>query len=180
MINLGPYSGKNCPNVRFQPTVLDRILEGTALLIVLVTWISIYWLYTQREGALLPAVWVMGGCSIFCFLLMGGLAYLPVRFINFPIRVTERNAAVQYLFAIRLTRVMNIILLLVLLGSVWGLYYAFGKLLLLVSFVLLGVAFIGYYILAFKYTYPPFSSLFVVINLPLPTNGYFFSSFRNF
>lgn len=41
MINLGPYSGKNCPNVRFQPTVLDRILEGTALLIVLVTWISI-------------------------------------------------------------------------------------------------------------------------------------------
>ena len=151
MINLGPYSGKNCPNVRFQPTVLDRILEGTALLIVRVTWISIYWLYTQREGALLPAVWVMGGCSIFCFLLMGGLAYLPVRFINFPIRVTERNAAVQYLFAIRLTRVMNIILLLVLLGSVWGLYYAFGKLLLLVSFVLLGVAFIGYYILAFKY-----------------------------
>ena len=69
MINLGPYSGKNCPNVRFQPTVIDRILEGTALLIVLVTWISIYWLYTQREGALLPAVWVMGGCSIFCFLL---------------------------------------------------------------------------------------------------------------
>lgn len=41
MINLGPYSGKNCPNVRFQPTVIDRILEGTALLVVLVTWISI-------------------------------------------------------------------------------------------------------------------------------------------
>ncbi len=51
MINLGPYSGKKCPNVRFQPTVLDRILEGTALLIVLVTWISIYWLYTQGEAA---------------------------------------------------------------------------------------------------------------------------------
>lgn len=76
MINLGPYSGKNCPNVRFQPTVIDRILEGTALLIVLVTWISIF------------------------------------------------NS----------------------------------------SFTI----------------YPPFSSLFVVINLPLPTNGYFFSSFRNF
>ena len=41
MINLCPYSGKKYPNVRFQPTVLDRILEGTALLIVLVTWISI-------------------------------------------------------------------------------------------------------------------------------------------
>lgn len=40
MINLGPYSGKNCPNVRFHPTVIDRILEGTALLIVLVTWIT--------------------------------------------------------------------------------------------------------------------------------------------
>ena len=32
----------------------------------------------------------------------------------------------------------------------------------------------------FQPTYPPFSSLFVVINLPLPTNGYSFSSFRNF
>ena len=135
----------------FNSTVIDRILEGTAPAYRARYVDYIYWLYTQREGALLPAVWVMGGCSIFCFLLMGGLAYLPVRFINFPIRVTERNAAVQYLFAIRLTRVMNIILLLVLLGSVWGLYYAFGKLLLLVSFVLLGVAFIGYYILAFKY-----------------------------
>ena len=41
MINLGPYSGKNYPNVRFLPSLLDRILEGTALLIVLVTWISI-------------------------------------------------------------------------------------------------------------------------------------------
>lgn len=26
MINLGPYSGKNCPNVRFQPTVIDLSL----------------------------------------------------------------------------------------------------------------------------------------------------------
>lgn len=75
MINLGPYSGKNCPNVRFQPTVIDRILEGTALLIVLVTWISIL------------------------------IVLLPLS---------------------------------------------------------------------------SFSSLFVVINLPLPTNGYSFSSFRNF
>ena len=38
MINLGPYSGKNCPNVRFQPTVLDRILEGTA---------RSYWLFAN-------------------------------------------------------------------------------------------------------------------------------------
>ena len=51
MINLGPYSGKNCPNVRFQPTVLDRILEGMALLVVLVTWGGIYWLYTQKGGS---------------------------------------------------------------------------------------------------------------------------------
>ena len=35
-------------------------------------------------------------------------------------------------------------------------------------------------IFIFLFTTPPFSSLFVVINLPLPTNGYSFSSFRNF
>lgn len=151
MINLGPYSGKNCPDVRFRPTVADRMLEGTALLLVLATWAVIGWQYIQEEP-LQSVVWVMGGCSLFSFLLVGGSAYLPVRFINFPVRVTERNVAVQYMFALRFVRMLNIFLALALLASVLGLYYAaWGTLLFFVSFVLLGLAIAGYYVFAFRY-----------------------------
>ena len=41
MINLGPYSGKNCLMSVFNPLCLTVFWKGTALLIVLVTWISI-------------------------------------------------------------------------------------------------------------------------------------------
>lgn len=151
MINLGPYPGRNCPNVRFQPTVLDRILEGMALLVVLVTWGGIYWLYTQKGGSLPSDVWMMGGFSVFCFLLMGIAGYLPVRFINFPVRVTERNVAVQYLLAIRFTRVMNVILTLMFLAAAFKEYCVLGRILFFAPLVLLGLSFAGYYILAFKY-----------------------------
>lgn len=151
MINLGSYSGKNCPDVRFRPALMDRLLEGIALLLVLATWVVIGWLSIQKEESLLSAVWVAGGCSLFSFLLLGGSAYLPVRFINFPVRVTERNVAVQYLLAVRFVRVLNIVISLVMLALVLVLYDAWGRLLFFVSFVLMGLAIIGYYVLAFKY-----------------------------
>lgn len=151
MINFGPYSGKNCPNVRFQPTVLDRILEGMALLVVLVTWIGIYRLYVQKGGSLSPDVWIMGGFSVFCFLLMGIAGYLPIRFFKFPVRVTGRNAAVQYLLAMRFTRVMNIIFALMFLDAAFRECFVLGDILFFVPIALLGLAFAGYYVLAFKY-----------------------------
>lgn len=151
MINLGSYSGKNCPDVRFCPALMDRLLEGIALLLVLATWAVIGWLSIQKEESLLSAVWVEGGCSLFSFLLLGGSAYLPVRFINFPVRVTERNVAVQYLLAVRFVRVLNIVISLVMLALVLVQYDAWGRLLFFVSFVLMGLAIIGYYVLAFKY-----------------------------
>lgn len=151
MINLGSYSGKHCPDVRFCPTLIDRLLEGVALSLVLATWAVIGWLYVQKGESLSSAVWVAGGCSLFVFLLLGGSAYLPIRFINFPVRVTERNVAVQYLLAVRLVRVLNIVLSLVLLARVLAMYYVWGELLFFVSFVLLGLALVGYYVLAFKY-----------------------------
>lgn len=82
MINLGPYSGKNCPNVRFQPTVLDRILEGTALLIVLVTWIILA-VYPKRRC---PAARRLGDGWLFHFLFPfdGGIGVSSRPFHQFP------------------------------------------------------------------------------------------------
>ncbi len=44
MINLGPYSGKNCPNVRYSPNIIDRVLEGAALLVLLAISFIIYYI----------------------------------------------------------------------------------------------------------------------------------------
>lgn len=151
MINLGFYSGKNAPEVRFRPMVIDRILEAAALLVVLATWVGIYWLYVQAEGRLSSYVWMMGGCSVFCFLLMWVAACLPVRFINFPVRVNERNIGIQYLLAVRLVRVMNIILCLLLLGELLVEFYGFPKSLLVLLLLLLMLVLLVYYVLAFKY-----------------------------
>lgn len=151
MINLGSYSGKDCPDVRFRPVLIDRMLEGIALLVVLATLTVVGWLYAQKGEPLSSAVWLSAGCSLFAFLLVGGSAYLPIRFINFPVRITERNVAVQYLLAVRLLRVLNIVLSLVLLARVLTMYYVWGKLLFFAAFLLLGLALAGYYVLAFRY-----------------------------
>lgn len=155
MINLGSYSGKNCPEVRYRPTALDRILEGAALFILLATWVCIYWLYTRKGGALSPNVWVMGGTSVFTFIIMGISSYLPVRFFNFPVRVNERNIVIQYLLAVRLTRVMNIIMCLTFLSAVFLDYYKIAFYFFIATFALLILAFIGYYVLAFRYPSAP-------------------------
>ena len=151
MINLGSYSGKGAPEVRFRPMVIDRSLEGVALLVVLATWVGIGCLYVQTDGRLSSYVWAMGGCSVFCFLLMWITSYVPVRFINFPVRVNERNVGIQYLLAVRLVRVMNIIVCLMLLACSFLEHCEFSKYLLMLSWLLLALALLGYYVLAFKY-----------------------------
>ena len=151
MINLGPYSGSNCPNVRFRPALVDRLLEAVALALFLFLCGSVYWFYTHSGGTLPHDVWVVWGGAAFCLLLLGGCAYLPVRFVHFPVRVNERNVAVQYLLAVRLVRVVNVILNLTFLAQVYMEYYRWAEPLFGVTFVLLIMALIGYYVLAFRY-----------------------------
>lgn len=42
MLNLGPYSTKEFPNIRVYPTVIDRILEGVAVLLAVAAWGVLY------------------------------------------------------------------------------------------------------------------------------------------
>lgn len=151
MINLGPFSGSNCPNVRFRPALIDRILEGVAILLFLTTCGCILWLHIQGGELPIPNVWLAGGVSLLCLILMGVCSYLPVRFYNFPVRVNERNIGIQYLLAVRLTRIMNVVLNLMFLSGAFLEYYELAKVFFFGSFALLALAFLGYYFLAFKY-----------------------------
>lgn len=151
MINLGPYSGKNCPNVRYQPRVVDRILDGLVLFLLLAVCGAICWLHIHIAAPLSKNVWILGGMAVLISAIMYFCSYAPVRLISFPVRVHKRNIAVQYLLAIRFAKVISLILNLSFLFGVFMDYYQWASFFFGSSFALLIIAFIGYYILAFKY-----------------------------
>ena len=159
MLNLGPYSTKEFPNIRVYPTVIDRILEGVAVLLAVAAWGCAIWVYTHAEDKIVANFSLLAaGLGTFCLLLVGFSAYFPIRWIRFPVRITERNVAVQYLMAVRIARILNVCLTLLFLTLVFSkveveygipqglcniITGAVGGLLILVLIV--------YYILAFKY-----------------------------
>lgn len=151
MINLGPYSGKNCPNVRYHPGIIDRALEVVALLIVLAIWGCIYWIYTREGASHSSEMWISGGLAVLSFIIMACCSYVPVRMINFPVRVNEQNISIQYLLAVRFARVMNIILELVFLSSLLLNYYRIASIFFGMAIILMFIAFVIYFIFAFKY-----------------------------
>ena len=113
MLNLGPYSTKEFPNIRVYPTVIDRILEGVAVLLAVAAWGCAIWVYTHAEDKIVANFSLFAaGLGTFCLLLVGFSAYLPIRWIRFPVRITERNVAVQYLMAVRIARILNVCLIL--------------------------------------------------------------------
>lgn len=159
MLNLGPYSARNFSGIRIHPTMVDRILEGVALLMLLVAWASAIWVYTHVEN---PAVanysFFSAGLGTFIVLLLGVCAYLPIRWVRFPVRINERNAAAQYFLAIRVARIVNIIMSLLFLVLVFdkaeaqcGIPQGLCGILVAILGIMLIVVFIVYYILAFKY-----------------------------
>ena len=49
-VNLGPFSAHDCPDVHFRPAVVDWVMEGVALLLVVLGWVGVLWQYTSQGG----------------------------------------------------------------------------------------------------------------------------------
>ncbi|MCC8187036.1 MAG: hypothetical protein LIP08_05875 [Bacteroides sp.] len=123
MFNLGFYSGRKAPAIRLAPTLLDRVMELVALLLLIAAWVLI--LIPYFRGKIENDNWLISmivSTGIFAWVAWTG--YMPVRYINFPVRVHEGNVVIQYLYATRFGRVLNIILQLCCVSSV--LYFAGG------------------------------------------------------
>ena len=74
MLNLGPYSTKEFPNIRVYPTVIDRILEGVAVLLAVAAWGCAIWVYTHAEDKIVANFSLFAaGLGTFCLLLVGSL-----------------------------------------------------------------------------------------------------------
>ena len=68
MLNLGPYSTKEFPNIRVYPTVIDRILEGVAVLLAVAAWGCAIWVYTHAEDKIVKDVCEAQGVDYRTFL----------------------------------------------------------------------------------------------------------------
>jgi hypothetical protein len=159
MLNLGPYSAKEFSNIRIHPTIVDRIMEGTAALLAVAAWVCAIWVYLHVDDKVTANFSLLSaGLGTFSLLAVGATAYLPIRFVHFPVRITERNVATQFFLAIRFARVLNVFIVLLFLVLVfnkveeeYGIPQGLCDMLTAGAGCLLAIVLIGYYILAFKY-----------------------------
>lgn len=149
MINLGRYSG-NGRDLRYRRAKVDYILTGIALIPVLVEWGFIAYRVGAAGMNFGAAGAADGMVALLVFLVLGSSMFLPVRVFNFPFRITEANIARQYVLAIRLCQVLNIVVGCMNLGGMlgktvpWAVYLYGGGL------ALMAVVVIAYVVLAFR------------------------------
>lgn len=149
-INLGPFSGKNAPQIHYHPSVTDRILEGAAALCLLSGIGIICWNYFHTD--ILSNYGVYGiVISIVVFDLLFSGAYAPVRCINFPVRIRKHNVVKQYILVIKLIRIFNLFFTMFVVAGILSDYYSWAAILRIISLIIWILSITAYYILAFRY-----------------------------
>lgn len=155
LINLGKnYVGDEL-SVRFTPSVIDRILEVAAIVISVVSFVlALYAIYTIpiKPPMLL---WLCPFAIPVMAYLFYRLGYASPQKISFPFRITKQNLGIQYLLAVRLSRVLSIFFSLMVLCSVLTLMVQthqsiFPGIILLLSLLML-VCLVVYFIFAYRY-----------------------------
>lgn len=145
MINLGRHPATEALNVRLIPQPIDRILEVATALLVILMWVGFFVFVNERT---------LIGIPIIGTIVVGvthGCAYAPLRYFNLPVRINERNAAIQYLLASRLCRVISIPTALLFCGTLIKDLVNWGTLVLFIATVLLFGVIIIYHIIALRH-----------------------------
>lgn len=149
-VNLGPFSAHDCPDVHFRPAVVDWVVEGVALLLVVLGWVGVLWQYTTQGGQADGNLWVSAISSLFVFALMVTGARLPVRFIRFPVRIDARNVGQQYVCVVRLLRAFNVCISLLFAVGPWTDHHLWAHIAFLAALVLMGLSLAVYYVAALR------------------------------
>lgn len=115
------------PKIKLQLTIIDRIFEIATLIILLMTWILIVVSYTKLPDIVpthfnaLGEVDDFGGKrSILTLPVIATVMYIGLivlnqfpHIFNYPKNITEENAFIQYVYATRLVRYLNFIVVLI-------------------------------------------------------------------
>lgn len=105
MINLGPYSGKNLPDIKPGYTLTQQIMDVVLILLLVIMWILTLVSYDAGRG-ISQFMWALSGTLITVIFLLPGR--LRVKHYNFPVRVNEQNIYRQYKLATFVVKFMGI------------------------------------------------------------------------
>ncbi|WP_163173125.1 hypothetical protein [Bacteroides sp. 51] len=144
------------PNVYLELTLIDRILEGLAILFTVAAWILATVVYF---GVVSPPskLFVSPIAMTVAMIVFLWASRAPIRFYNFPVKLNERNYVMQYFIATRFTRVVSLIICLMSfcglfmeLEWVFGMTQGFFQLMMHIVLGVLLLSFVFYYIFAFR------------------------------
>lgn len=149
-INLGPFSGKNAPEIHYHPSAVDRLLEIAAAFCLLSGIGIVCWNYYHTDE--LPEYTIPGLLvNILVFALLFSGAYTSVRHINFPIRISSHNVVKQYILVTKLMRTSNLFFMLFAVAGFLSNNYAWATTLRIIALILWFLSVIIYYVQAFQY-----------------------------
>jgi len=119
------YSGSDRPRIKINMGSIDRIIELVAFTFIVIHIILIAVYYSHLPASIPTHFNVEGnpdgygkkstlllipGFSVLIYLLLTIAAFFP-HIYNYPVRITEHNAEVQYRLAIRMIRVIKAIVI---------------------------------------------------------------------
>lgn len=134
------------PVVRLRPALPDRLLEAAALLLVVASWVYVICNYGSGEAALGTMLAAASSITI-TVAALALAARMPSNMYNFPVRVTAANIAMQYMMAVRMVRVMNVVGFMGL-AIVIACVHRWAMVLVYVSLGLMAAVLVAYFVLA--------------------------------
>jgi len=160
MYNLGFHSvDSRFSNIRIYPLLIDRVLEGISVLAFLALWGCAAWLCLQTEDKnVIKSVLSLAGVGTICQVVLAVGAYVSLRKIKFPFRITEYNVYKQFFLAKRLYRALSILCPIIFILQLFSeevvrdlAVPGYGTVAHFIGIILFVVPFLVYYILAFRY-----------------------------
>ena len=146
-INLGPYSVQDQDiNIKYHPSLIDRVFEAVSALMVIAG--CIY--FVANSGFENKDTLAGFLINLLVCLLVFTCPYTPVEYIRFPVRISRQNIVKQYIMALRLMRIVNIFICLLLVFNALSINYPWANPAIGISVAAMLLSILVYYIFAIR------------------------------
>ena len=146
-INLGPYSVHDQDiNIKYHPSLIDRVFEAVSALMVIAG--CIY--FVANSGFENKDTLAGFLINLLVCLLVFTCPYTPVEYIRFPVRISRQNIVKQYVMALRLMRIVNILICLMLVFNALSINYPWANPAIGISVTAMLLSIMVYYIFAIR------------------------------
>ena len=146
-INLGPYSVHDQDiNIKYHPSLIDRVFEAVSVLMVIAG--CIY--FVANSGFENKDTLAGFLINLLVCLLVFTCLYAPVEYIRFPVRISRQNIVKQYIMALRLMRVVNIFISLMLVFNALSINFPWASPAIGISVTAMLLSIMVYYIFAIR------------------------------